>query len=99
LPADEEARLTAERDARIGSGQDRVAVSREIEARRQELIASRRFLTDLRLSLDAVVEVLRGRDKILIDAADLPGKRHLLLMDPESPRLPPVALPLRDDKQ
>jgi Cu+-exporting ATPase len=92
LPPEEEAKLAAELQSRVAAGQDRAAVTKELDDRRQALLASRRFLTDLRLSLDAVVQVLRGRDKILIDAADIPGKRHLLLMDPETPRLPPNVL-------
>jgi Cu+-exporting ATPase len=92
LPPDVEANLAAELESKVRAGQDRAAAMKELDARRQQLLASRRFLTDLRLSLGAVVLVLRGRDKVLIDA-DLPGKRHLLLMDPETPKLPPVALP------
>jgi len=35
-----------------------------------------------------------GRDKIIIDADKVPGRRHLLLIDPEQFRLPfPFALP------
>jgi Cu+-exporting ATPase len=34
------------------------------------------------------VEVLRQRDKVLIDAADVPGKRQLFLLDPELLRIP-----------
>ncbi|OWK45247.1 cation-translocating P-type ATPase family protein [Fimbriiglobus ruber] len=93
LPPDEEAKLSAELESRVKGGQDRAAVTKEIADRRQSLLAARRFLTDFRLSLDAVVLALRGRDKILIDADTLPGKRHLLLMDPESPKAPAVVLP------
>jgi regulator of protease activity HflC (stomatin/prohibitin superfamily) len=98
LPADEETRLAVELESRVKGGEDRGKVAKDLDVRRQKLLADRRFLTDFRLSLDAVVQALRGRDKVLIDAADLPGKRHLLLMDPETPRLPPVAFPPRDVK-
>jgi Cu+-exporting ATPase len=99
LPPEDEAKLKAELESLVGGGRDRESAEREIDAKRQQLLAVRRFLTDLRLSLDAVVLVLRGRDKVLIDAADLPGKRHLLLMDPETPKLPPVAFPPRGPDQ
>jgi Cu+-exporting ATPase len=92
LPPEDEVRLKSELESKLRAGQDRAAAEKEVEAKRKELLATRRFLTDLRLSLDAVVQVLRGRDKVLIDAADLPGRRHLLLMDPETPKLPPAAL-------
>ena len=60
----------------------------EVEARRQRLLADRRFLTEFRLGLQAAVEVLRQRDKVLIDADNLPGRRHLMLFDPETLRGP-----------
>ena len=93
LPAAVEAALAAEQAARVKAGQDAAAVARDLDARRQRLLQERRQLTDFRLSLDAVTLVLAGRDKILIDAATLPGKRHILLMDPDNPRLPNVAFP------
>ena len=73
LPPEDEVRLKSELESKLRAGQDRVSAEREIEATRRELLASRRFLTDLRLSLDAVVQVLRGRDKVLIDAATCPA--------------------------
>lgn len=85
-----------EKATRIQAGENADTVTREIDNRRKQKLAERRALTDFRLYLDAVVIVLRGRDKILIDVDKLPGKRHLLLMDPENaPRLPPVAFPPR----
>ncbi len=56
--------------------------------KRKQLLATRRYLTEFRLALDAAVNVLAGRDKVLIDADKLPGKRHLLMFDPETLRLP-----------
>jgi P-type Cu+ transporter len=94
LPAAVEMQLQAEIESRVKAGQDRAAVTNEVNTRREKLLVERRMLTDFRLSLDAVTLVLQGRDKILIDAASLPGKRHILLMDPES-RLPPIAFPPR----
>ncbi len=96
LPKDEEQKLMTEKATRIQAGENADAVARDIDNRRKQKLAERRALTDFRLYLDAIVIVLKGRDKILIDVDKLPGKRHLLLMDPESgPRLPPVAFPPR----
>src|SRR5262249_46622861 len=50
--------------------------------------ASIAALTDFRLFWDALVQALAGRDKIIIDADEVPGRRNLLLLDPESWRLP-----------
>ena len=63
--------------------------------KREHLLATKRFLTEFRLSLDAVVAVLRTRDKILIDADKLPGVRKLYLLDPDlMPKTPvPMAFP------
>ena len=98
LPQAAESALAAESASRVKAGQDAATVAREVEARRQLLLQERRQLTDFRLSLDAVTLVLAGRDKILIDAATLPGKRHILLMDPETPRPPAVAFPREPER-
>jgi regulator of protease activity HflC (stomatin/prohibitin superfamily) len=51
-------------------------------------------LTDFRLFWDALAQALAGRDKIIIDADEVPGRRNLLLLDPESWRIPSL-LPTR----
>ena len=55
--------------------------------------ADRKGLSEFRLSLEATTAALRGRDKIIVDADRLPGRRHLLLMDPINPAVlaPPAA--------
>ena len=68
-------------------------------AERERLLASKRFLTDTRLSLAAAVAVLKGRDKVLIDADKLPGTRKLYLFDPDlMPKAPPFAVPKADQR-
>jgi regulator of protease activity HflC (stomatin/prohibitin superfamily) len=63
-------------------------------AKREQLLGVKRYLTELRLSLEASVVALKGRDKILIDADKLPGTRKLFLLDPDlMPRTPPLAFP------
>ena len=61
---------------------------REYERKRRELLAAQAALTDFRLLWDALSRALTGRDKIIIDAEKVPGRRHLLLFDPDQFRLP-----------
>ena len=64
---------------------------------RLKRIAERRTLIESRLTLQAVTDVLRQRDKVLIDAGELPGKRQLLLVDPDLFRAPPAFGPRPGD--
>jgi Cu+-exporting ATPase len=100
LSPGEEAALADEIESRVRAGQDRAAVTAEVNAKREQRLAARRALTEFRLGLQSVVGVLAGRDKILLDAADLPGKRHLLLFDPDGLKLPPWMMrPLGQEKE
>jgi len=103
LTADEEAKLKAELEDRVRTGQDRTAVTADIEMRRKQIIATRRSLTDFRLGLAAITAVLKTRDKILIDVDKLPGTRKLYLIDPDLMlRLPggvPLAFPRGGDQR
>jgi regulator of protease activity HflC (stomatin/prohibitin superfamily) len=67
----------------IESGVDVGAAIKEYEDRRKTMLETRRYLTDFRLAWEAIVGVLRTRDKIIIDADRLPGRRHLFLIDPD----------------
>ena len=49
----------------------------------QEEIARRKRLTESRLAWEVLVEVLRGRDKVIIDGDVPKGRRHLYLVDPD----------------
>ncbi len=97
LTPEEETKLGDELDERVKQGQERTSVMADINTRRQQLLATRRALTDFRLGLAAITAVLKTRDKILIDADKLPGTRKLYLIDPDlMPRLPagvPLAFP------
>lgn len=94
---------TANRDAFLSWSESRKTLPAAAEAtlatmpdaarRREDLLTIRRFLSDFRLSLDAAVAVLRGRDKILIDTDTVPGRRHLFLADPEAFRVPSATFP------
>ncbi|VTS03525.1 cation-translocating P-type ATPase family protein [Tuwongella immobilis] len=51
-------------------------------------------LTLFRLGSEALVRVLQRRDKLLIDAMQIPGKRTLWILDPASPNLGGIPAPL-----
>jgi P-type Cu+ transporter len=63
--------------------------------KREQTLMARRSLTDLRLSLESLVGVLRTRNKILVDVDKIPGTRKLFLIDPDlMPKAPlPLAFP------
>jgi Cu+-exporting ATPase len=93
LAPDEEARLAAERARREKLKESPAVIEKEIAAIRDRTLAERRFLIEQRLMVQAVVDVLRSRDKVLVDAADIPGRRHLFLVDPELLRMPSLVIP------
>jgi len=80
--------LTSAEEAELATLPD--AEATRLRAKR---LAEKRVLTEFRLALQATVAVLRGRDKLLIDADSLPGRRQLLLVDPQTSRLPAIAFP------
>jgi hypothetical protein len=74
----------------ILGGQEPRAAFQEYQQQRQEKIAMQRFLIDFRLSWQTLTSVLKDRDKILIDTDQMPGRRHLLLFNPEPFQIPAV---------
>jgi hypothetical protein len=54
-------------------------------------------LTDFRLYWNTLSQALTGRDKVLIDSDKVPGRRHMLLFDPE-PFRSSVLLPATTDR-
>ncbi|VTU01406.1 atpase p : Copper/silver-translocating P-type ATPase OS=Singulisphaera acidiphila (strain ATCC BAA-1392 / DSM 18658 / VKM B-2454 / MOB10) GN=Sinac_7086 PE=3 SV=1: E1-E2_ATPase: Hydrolase: Band_7 [Gemmataceae bacterium] len=94
----EEAALAAERDRRIKAGEDAAAVGRDLDARRARVLADRRFLIENHLAVQAVVDVLRHRDKVIIDAPDVPARRNIFLVDPAMSGLPSLLPPRTADK-
>ena len=97
LAPDEDARLAAEREKRVKAGMDPATVDKELAALRARTLAERRFLIEQRLTTQSVVDVLRLRDKVLVDAADVPGRRHLFMVDPEMLRMPSLVIPREKD--
>jgi Cu+-exporting ATPase len=89
LLPEEVASLFAERDRRVKQGESLSAVEMELAERKRKLLAERRFFIESRLAVRTLVDVFRQRDKVLIDAGGLPGKRQLFLIDPDLFRMPP----------
>ena len=57
--------------------------SQTVERPRPGLRERRKRLTESRLAWEVLVEVLRGRDKVIVDDETPKGRRHLYLVDPE----------------
>src|SRR5579883_735085 len=89
----EEARFAMERAMRIQAGQDAATVDKDLAARRAKILTERRMLLETRLTYQTLVDVLRLRDKVFIDAADIPSRRHLFLLDPDLLRVPSIVAP------
>lgn len=53
------------------------------ETARRELVERRKRITESRLAWEVLVDVLKGRDKVIIDADAPRGRRHLYLVEPD----------------
>lgn len=95
----EEAALVAERAQRVAAKQDPQAVDKDLAERRARILAERRALLETRLTYQTVVDVLKSRDKVIIDAPDAPGRRHLFLLDPELLKVPQLVAPRTIEKE
>jgi Cu+-exporting ATPase len=73
-------------------------VEGDIAVRRAKMLADRRFLIENYLTAQTVVEVLRTRDKVLIDSWDVPIRQQFYLVDPAVLRLPSI-VPRNADKE
>lgn len=88
----EEAALAEEFQKRLHAGESKEAIKEDLDARRSQLLAVRRALSEFRLSLSAISVVLGARDKVFLDTKEIPGKRHFFLADPESFKVPSAML-------
>ena len=93
-PADE-SRLFAQTLRQIFYGHDPVATALDHRRRRQERIELQAFLIDFRLTWQALGLTLGQRDKVFLDADNLPGRRTLLLFGPDQLTPPPIVVPSR----
>src|SRR5262249_6862006 len=95
LSPEVESQLLSETIGRILGGQDMASALAEYKQRREDRLLLQAFLTDFRLSWDVLAQTLGKRDKVFIDAENLPGRRTLLLFGPEQLTPPPVIIPNR----
>jgi Cu+-exporting ATPase len=94
LPLREECRLLVQALYGIWSGVSAPAAYQAYQQDRHAALSRLAALTDFRLFWSALESALAGREKVLIDADNVPGRRHLLLLDPEQFRVPaPVLIP------
>jgi hypothetical protein len=76
------------------NGQNPSAAYEAYDHHRRARLSQQATLTDFRLYWDALTKVLAGREKVLIDADKVPGRRHLLLLDPDQLRpTMPILMP------
>ncbi|MBA4189883.1 MAG: hypothetical protein C0467_18015 [Planctomycetaceae bacterium] len=99
LAPDEEAALVAEQARRVKAGEDAAVVEKDLTARRAKTLAERRFLIENHLAVQAVVDVLRMRDKVLIDMPDIPVRRNIFLVDPALMGIPSLVAPRVGEKE
>jgi Cu+-exporting ATPase len=89
LDLTEEWRLISIAWREVGKGRAVTEVGEEYHRRREEALALQAVLTDFRLYWDSLSAALSNRDKIIIDADKVPGRRNLWLLPPG-----PFGLPL-----
>jgi Cu+-exporting ATPase len=95
LSSSEEAKLLSQTVLALWRGQPAAAVWRDYERNRRDRLVVQAALTDFRLYWDALGRALSGREKVIIDADRVPGRRHLLFLDPDF-RVPvPAMMPQR----
>jgi Cu+-exporting ATPase len=72
----------------LARGRKAEDVVRDYRQRRRDWVALQATLTDFRLFWDAVGQALAGRPKMIVDSDKVPGRRQLLLFDPDQFRVP-----------
>jgi Cu+-exporting ATPase len=88
----EEWRLISNAWREVGKGRSVAEVGEEYRRRREEALAMQAALTDFRLYWDNLSAALSNRDKIIIDANKVPGRRNLWLLPPGPFGLPMPAM-------
>ena len=78
---------------------------RYYQERRAEAVARQQALTDFRLYWEALASALSDREKVVIDAENVPGRRHLWLIPGDAMPFPwpgmfgPGMMPPRDSRE
>jgi regulator of protease activity HflC (stomatin/prohibitin superfamily) len=99
LPASEEQRLLSETKQASATGKGAAVAASDYQRRRGELLATQAALTDFRLYWQRLGDALAGRDKVIVDAENVPGRRHLWLAPFEPPRVPSSPTPERGTRE
>jgi regulator of protease activity HflC (stomatin/prohibitin superfamily) len=96
LNAEQEWLLARDAVLALFRGQPTEIVYQDYQRRRRQLLTAQAALTDFRLFWDALGLALAGREKVILDADRVPGRRQLLLFDPDKFRVPvPILVPDR----
>jgi hypothetical protein len=85
--------LLGDLQSAIRRGDSPVLAYADYHRRRQRVKLLLPVLNDFRLYWDAVGRSLNGRDKLILDTDKVPGRKQLLLMDPDQFRGPIPVLP------
>jgi Cu+-exporting ATPase len=88
LAWDSEARLLLDAMADMRAGKTPAVAYERYRSRRAALLALLPLVNDFRIFWTELGRALAGRDKMIIDADKVPGRRNLLLVDPEQFRVP-----------
>jgi HflK protein len=88
LTSEQEQRLLAAKLVAQQHGTPPAEAQAAYDRQRRDALALQATLTDFRLFWDALGRALTGRPLVLIDADKLPGRRHLMLFDPDQFRVP-----------
>jgi hypothetical protein len=88
LSPEQEMALVGDALQALAAGQEASDAVRVYLRRRGEALARQALLTDFRLYWNALAAALGQRDKVIIDADKLPGRRHLWLVPFEPFRFP-----------
>jgi Cu+-exporting ATPase len=94
-PVAMESQLMGDMSRAIAKGQDAKMATADYQRRRGELLATQAALTDFRLYWQRIGDALTGREKVIIDAEKVPGRRHLWLTPFDPPRIPPAPVDRR----
>jgi Cu+-exporting ATPase len=94
LSIEQEVSLLGDAAEDLLSGKTPGEAYRTYDRRRRDRLALQVALTDFRLFWDSLGQALSGRDKLIVDADKVPGRRHMLLFDPSQFAIPVPVLPL-----
>jgi Cu+-exporting ATPase len=99
LSDEEELRLFGEAADAIANGQKPETAYAEYREKRRARIAVQASLVEFRAFWDMLGTALTGREKVLLDTEKVPGRRQLLLFDPDKFRIPVPIMPRGRDPE